>query len=299
MNDGELPIQQIDLMNQQLVAQSQQLEQVSQRYAEMLVAQQVVLQEVLRAHKTIHNHGQVIQNIMTFLHSADAKSRREGKVLFKTTTPTTNNGENSESTQLTPTSQTVTMPDEEASSPLQRASKLLRDLNAEVQFNVANLEQLHDLSSRASGAISTPPADGQARGVNGAPVSAESSTTMGFARLNNSALDQVVYPMGATNGIDPMFGEHVTQVPYALPLKEIDSADGRRTNVEGRKKMSYPGWSRSPQILLVEDDPTCRNIGSKFLDSLNCTVESAVRSDSLHTTLPPCPPRVLLLTCLA
>jgi osomolarity two-component system, response regulator SKN7 len=218
---------------------------------------------------------------MTFLHSVDATSRRESKGLLKSTTPASNNGEPSQPVQLTSTSQNVTVSDDEPSSPLQRASKLLRDLNAQAHFNIANLEQLHDLSARATGAISTPPADSQARGVNGPPPSAESSSTMGFTRLNQSALDQVVYPLGTNNSIDPMFGDQVGHIPYPIPPKELDPADPRRMNTEGRKKntCANPGWSRSPQILLVEDDSTCRQIGSKFLYSFSCKVESAVRSD--------------------
>ncbi len=45
-----------------------------------------------------------------------------------------------------------------------------------------------------------------------------------------------------------------------------------------RKKTTNvdPGWVRSPHILLVEDDATCRQIGGKFLYSFNCVVDTAV-----------------------
>jgi osomolarity two-component system, response regulator SKN7 len=271
MNDGEIPIQQMDLMNQQLVAQSQQLEQLSQRYTEMAVNQQMVLQEVLRVQKTVLNHEHVIQNVMTFLHSVDAKQRRESKVIFNT-------NDTGQTAQLTPTSQNVTVPDDEPASPLQHASKLLSDLNAEVQFNVASMEQLHDLSCKAPGSISTPPADQHMHNANRPPHSADSSSSMGYSRLNHGELDQVVYPMGTNNGIDPMYSEHVHNIPYPMPSKDSDPSDPRRQYVDGRKKSTFvdPGWSRSPRILLVEDDPTCRQIGGKFLHSFCCVVDSAV-----------------------
>jgi osomolarity two-component system, response regulator SKN7 len=271
MNDGEIPIQQMDLINQQLVAQSQQLEQLSQRYTEMAVNQQMVLQEVLRVQKTVLNHEHIIQNVMTFLHSVDAKQRRDSKVIFNT-------GETAHAAQLTPTSQSVPVPDDEPASPLQHASKLLNDLNAEVQFNVASMEQLHDLSSKVPGTTSTPPADLHPRNSQRAPQSADSSSTMGYARLNNGELDQVVYPMGSNNGIDPMYSEHVNNIPYSMPPKELDPSDPRRQYVDGRKKSIFadPGWSRPPRILLVEDDPTCRHIGGKFLYSFCCVIDSAV-----------------------
>ena len=257
-------------MNQQLVAQSQQLEQLSQRHAEMAVSQQMVLQEVYRVQKTVLNHEHIIHNVMTFLHSVDAKQRRDSKVVFNT-------GDTGHAAQLTPTSQTVAVPDDEPASPLQHASKLLSDLNAEIQFNVASMEQLHDLSSKVPGAISTPP-DLNIRNANRAPQSAESSSTMGYARLNNGELDQVVYPMGTNNGIDPMYSEHVNNIPYPMPSKELDQPDQRRQYSESRKRsiVPDPGWARSPRILLVEDDQTCRQIGGKFLQSFLCITESAV-----------------------
>jgi osomolarity two-component system response regulator SKN7 len=93
-------------------------------------------------------------------------------------------------------------------------------------------------------------------------------------------LEQVVYPVGATNGIDPMYSDHVNNVPYPMPPKpEVDPAEARRYQDNGNRKKTTnvdPGWVRSPQILLVEDDATCRQIGGKFLYSFNCVVDTAV-----------------------
>ncbi|KAJ5942227.1 hypothetical protein N7516_002395 [Penicillium verrucosum] len=91
-------------------------------------------------------------------------------------------------------------------------------------------------------------------------------------------LEQVVYPVGATNGIDPMYSEHINNVPYPMPAKqEIDTSDARRQFPDNRKKSTNvdPGWVRSPQILLVEDDATCRQIGGKFLYSFSCVIDTA------------------------
>lgn len=47
----------------------------------------------------------------------------------------------------------------------------------------------------------------------------------------------------------------------------------------GRKRSqpSVPNWGmRAPRVLLVEDDPTCRRIGSKFLEYAECEVDLAV-----------------------
>lgn len=260
-------------MNQKLVAQAQQIEQLSQRYAETAVHHQMVLQDLARVHKTILNHEHIIENVMTFLHSVDAKLRRDSKIMF-------NPGETGATAHLTPPSPNVAVPDDEPASPLQQASKLLNDLNAEVKFHVASVDQSHDLPGKIPGLTSTPPADHQLRNVNRGPQSAESSSTMGFARLNHGELDQVVYPMGISNGIDPMYSEHVHNIPYPMPAKDLDLSDPRRRYPDnGRKKSTFadPGWSRPPRILLVEDDPTCRQIGGKFLYSFCCEIDTAVR----------------------
>jgi osomolarity two-component system response regulator SKN7 len=93
-------------------------------------------------------------------------------------------------------------------------------------------------------------------------------------RLEN--LDNLVYPVGSSNGIDPMYSEHINNIPYAAPPKAVDATEPKFQ--EGRKKSTIPdpGWIRPPQILLVEDDPTCRRIGSKFLYAFHCAIDSAV-----------------------
>lgn len=277
--DEQMPIHQIDLMNQQLLAQAQQLEQLSGKYTELSINHQMMLQEVLRVQKTVLNHEHVIQDVMTFLHSVDAKQRRDSKsgaIFPQATSEPVQSG-----STLTPTSQNIPPPEDEPSSPLQHASKLLNDLHADVQFNMSSLEQLQDNIHR-SGFLSTPPIDQNARGGTvqaPAPTSAGSSSTMGYREL-----DQVVYPMGTNNGIDPMYPEHMPNIPYSLPSKELDPSDPRRQYADGRKKSTFsdPGWTRSPRILLVEDDPTCRQIGSKFLYSFRCVVDTAVRHGSLQ-----------------
>ena len=85
------------------------------------------------------------------------------------------------------------------------------------------------------------------------------------------------FQAGPNNGIDPMYSEHVHNIPYPMPSKDTQS-DHRTAFVETRKKSTQvdPGWIRPPQILLVEDDQTCRRIGSKFLYSFHCHIDSAV-----------------------
>ena len=267
LNEEQIPIQQIDLMNQQIVAQAQQIEQLVQSNNQLQINHQMVVQELLRIQKTVINHDRVMQDVMTFLHSVDAKQRRDSKALF----PPPNNDAQAAS-NLTPTSQTMPNQEDEPASPLQHASKLLETINSEVHLNVAGLEQMNN------NAMATPPGNqdprnGQFRGGH----SASSSSSMTYSKMNPNELETIVYPMGSNNGIDPMYGEHMHNIPYSIPSKETQP-DPRAQFAETRKKSNYadPGWTRPPRILLVEDDPTCRQIGGKFLYSFCCVIDTAL-----------------------
>lgn len=268
LSDEQIPIQQIDLMNQQIVAQAQQIESLVQNNQQLQINHQMVVQELMRIQKTVVNHDRVMQDVMTFLHSVDAKQRRDSKSIFPPQPEQAPSG-----STLTPTSQNMPPQDDDIpASPLQHAAKLLNDLPPDTQFNFAALEQMnHGL---LPGAMVQPPRSNQF----GGPNSATSSGSMGFSKMDPAQLEQVVYPMGTINGIDPTYSEHIHNIPYSLPPNTRETQDPRAHFAEGRKKsgVSDPGWSRAPRILLVEDDPTCRQIGGKFLYSFSCTVETAL-----------------------
>ncbi|KAF8247699.1 hypothetical protein K440DRAFT_681743 [Wilcoxina mikolae CBS 423.85] len=50
---------------------------------------------------------------------------------------------------------------------------------------------------------------------------------------------------------------------------------GRSAPTRKRSTPNTPHWRQAPRVLLVEDDPTCRRIGSKFLSSAQCVVDVA------------------------
>ena len=239
---------------------------------------QMLVQELIGVQKTVVNHEHVMQNVMNYLHTVDARQRRDSKIggPFGHPGPEDDGAPPEDVDQPHP--QISPMQDEPA-APLQEASKLLNDLNADVQLNYKNLEHMNDLHSR-NGIISTPPPDGS-RGPQRPPPSAGSSVSMGYTKLNQGEADAIVYPVGQTNGIDPMYSEHIHNIPYPMPSKDNGVEESRPAAPAGRKKSAQidPGWVRPPQILLVEDDPTCRRIGSKFLYSFQCAIDSAVSCD--------------------
>jgi osomolarity two-component system, response regulator SKN7 len=254
-------------MNQQIAAQAQQIDSLAHSNQQLQLNNQVMVQELMRLQKTVAGHDRVMADVMTFLHTVD-KQRRDSKALF--TAPGSDG-----TTNLTPTSQTLPVQEDEPASPLQHASKLLSDLNTEVQFNISGLEQLNTNMVPSAVAAQNPQ-------YRQGPSSATSSGSMGYSKMNPAELEQMVYPMGVNNGIDPMYAEHVNNIPYAMPPKQPAGAvasDPRQQFADTRKKSGNyedPGWAHRPRILLVEDDPTCRQIGGKFLYSFMAEVDTAL-----------------------
>lgn len=265
-----MPTQQIDLLNQQIVAQQQQIQHLSDRYAQLSVDHQLMLQELMRVQKTVLNHEHVIHQVMTYLLSVDARQRRDSKASASAPFPAQGQG----GSTLSP-SQVASM-DDEPSSPLQHASKLLNDMNAEIQFTLTGLDAAGEPPKTAP-VVSTPSIEAAPRnGVVRPPTAAGANPALVYPKMNGE-IEPVVYPVGATNGIDPMYSDHVNNVPYPMPAKqEVD--ENRRQFPDSRKKSTNvdPGWMRHPQILLVEDDATCRQIGGKFLYSFSCVIDTAV-----------------------
>ncbi|KAF2012279.1 heat shock transcription factor 2 [Aaosphaeria arxii CBS 175.79] len=269
--DMIIPSQQLDLMNTQLMATQAQLQSLQDRYNELSIHHSMLLQEVIGLQKTVVNHEHVMQNVMTFLHNVDAQRRRDSRLGLPFNQPpaqTQNGNVEPPSNAQGPTE------DDIPASPLQHASKLLSETNADVMLNPRNLEHMNEITMRMNGTLTTPPPEfmrNLTRPVSRGPASAGSSAS---ARMND--LDNVVYPVGHTNGIDPMYSEHINNIPYPMPSKPAESTEIRVP--EPRKKSSQidPGWVRPPQILLVEDDPTCRRIGSKFLYAFHCSIDSAL-----------------------
>ncbi|KAF1809413.1 response regulator [Eremomyces bilateralis CBS 781.70] len=274
-DDVIVPTQQIDLINTQLVATQQQLQQLQERYNELNIHHSMLLQELMGVQKTVVNHEHVMQNVMNFLHSVDAQRRRDSRMINPFNQATTPSG----GAVAGQSSQQPQIEEDVPASPLQQASKLLQETNADMLLNPRNLEHMNEISMRMNGTLTTPPPDYGLRnsqqprpGSRGAPRSAGSSSS-----VRAGEIDTLVYPVGQTNGIDPMYSEHINNIPYPLPTKPPEPTDPRYQGPEALKKSAQidPGWIRQPQILLVEDDPTCRRIGGKFLYAFNCAIDSA------------------------
>jgi osomolarity two-component system, response regulator SKN7 len=231
-----------------------------------------LLQQVVHLQKIVKNHDVVMHRVMGFLHTVDAQ-RRASSVAGG---PFANI--NSSGVEI---GELVGGPDDHPASPLQQASQLLGE------FSVENLVS-KDLEQRAMdynflNDYTTPPQD-QTNSMIG-PSLEGSNAHMGYIS-HNQDLESMVYPVGQTNGIDPINREHIHNIPYAIPPNVGVSTEPQSGVVQTRppmepQKKSFmdPGWGiHKPRILLVEDDKICARIGCKFLQNFECGIETAVSS---------------------
>jgi osomolarity two-component system response regulator SKN7 len=265
-SDEPAPTPHMDMVNGQLVATQQQMEALQQRYNELSMHHGMIFQELVSLQKTVVNHEHIIQNVMSYLHTIDNQRRRESK----TGDPFQQQNQHTPGQQM--------QQEEEPPSPLAHADRLLSELNADTVLNSKNLEHMNEISMRMH-PQSTPPPLGLRPGSRGPHSTTPSSATM---RYND--LDNMVYPIGQNNGIDPMYSAHINNIPYPMPITKVEPSDvPTAPGVQPRKKFVIdPGWVRQPRILLVEDDMTCRRIGGKFLATFSCGVENAVSNSLAH-----------------
>ncbi|TVY41133.1 Transcription factor [Lachnellula occidentalis] len=267
--DDQYPAQQIDLINSQLMATQQQLQHMSERYQDLAQGHVVLLQQVVQLQKFVKNHDGVMHRVMGFLHSVDAQrrnSRIEGP-FGSSTAPGIGPRESLSNDGPV---------DDHPASPLQQASELLGEISVDSLPNKTLEQMTADFPFRHD--YSTPPNDHSA---NMAPPSETSSTHIGYSGGND--LDSMVYPVGHTNGIDPINSEHINNIPYALPPNGMipinpmpEMVPEGNANLGRKKSLMEPIWGMNkPRVLLVEDDKMCAKIGSKFLQAFECGVETA------------------------
>lgn len=259
----------MDLVNSQLMATQAQLQHLSERYQDLAQGHVVLLQQVVQLQKFVKNHDGVMHRVMGFLHSVDAQ-RRNSRIGGPFGGPGMGSGDQSLNDGII---------DDHPASPLQQASELLDEFSAENLPNKELEQMTQDYHLRND--YATPPDHG---GTSMVPHSEGSSAAhLGYA-MNND-LDSLVYPVGHTNGIDPVNSEHINNIPYSLPANGMMPVDTmpemlpQSSSSTGRKKSSTVEsvWGMTkPRILLVEDDKVCARIGSKFLQAFECGVETAV-----------------------
>lgn len=270
----------MDLMNAQLAGTHHQVQFLQDKYDELTNSHVVLLQQVVQLQKIVKNHDSVMHRVMGFLHQVDGERRssiRGGPYA------------NGNSGGMGISDLVAGAHQDHPASPLQQAQALLGEFSAENLINSKDLEA-RALDLQYTTNFATPP--DHSSSAMGAPNSGGSSAHMGFATMNHhhADLENLVYPMGHSNGIDPVDSEHINNIPYGIPPNGILTSHHPnemivKTEGEKRKRPSVdPGWLRKPRILLVEDDNTCARIGLKFLTAFDCLTDIAVRY-SVCTTI--------------
>ncbi|KAH0538525.1 hypothetical protein FGG08_004912 [Glutinoglossum americanum] len=281
VSEEAIQIQQMDLVNVQLNATQQQLQVLQDRYNDLSSHNSAMLQELISVHKRLLNHESVMHQVMAFLSSVDTQIRDQRRHSRVNGTHIFDQSHSHDASAAGMSPQNFSPSDDRQASPLQHAQKLLEDsFTAE-----EHLEQINELYRQMNGAVSSPPSEQGGRSgvvpmsqaVQPRSTTATNSTI--YPRMNGE-YQESVYPAGHTNGIDPTtYAEQYPSIPFPIPTTgDLETADSRRQYpTEGRKKSVAvdPGWVRAPQILLVEDDPTCRRIGGKFLYSFKCAIDTA------------------------
>lgn len=251
----------ISAISEQLAATQQQVQQLQELYTEVSQTNKVLVSEVLNLQKVLTMQNQASHEVLNYLTPYN-----DGPSNNLVSQPMVSNGQGNDSEEPVP--------------ELRRARELLTSINTETVAE-RELDRLqHVYSSPAdSGAMVTPTS---------------------LALMNDPMHDisrYPVYPVGQTVGIDPFHSDHIHKIPYAVPndvhssgmvdqpqSSHSKNAPSGSAASSGDKSESIWG-SRKPQVLLVEDDPTCTKIGVKFLKSMGCEVSHAV-SDLFPWTLP-------------
>lgn len=251
------------------MATQAQLQHLSERYSDLAQGHVVLLQQVVQLQKFVKNHDGVMHRVMGFLHSVDAQ-RRNSRIGG----PFGGNGSAGLGGDPSLNDGII---DDHPASPLQQASELLDEFSAESLPNKELEQMTHDYHLRADYSATPDNAN-----TSMAPHSESSTAHLTYGM--GSDLDSLVYPVGHTNGIDPVNSEHINNIPYSLPANGMMPVDAmpemipQSSSSVGRKKSTVESvWGMTkPRILLVEDDKVCARIGSKFLQAFECGVETAV-----------------------
>jgi osomolarity two-component system response regulator SKN7 len=264
-----MPTHQVDMLNSQLQAVQHQFAQLQEKNIELTLNNNIMATDIINLQKTVLNHEHILQNVVNFLNDFDAKRRRDSRTLFAGASAAADMAATTSTLATADQLHGSAFDDDTPPSPLLHAAKLLSETNVDVLFN-KGMEHMNEIAMRTNGVVmhSPGPDFGNGRSTASGPPSAGSSGHARFADLDN-----LVYPVGQTNGIDPMYGDHIHNIPYSLPSKQEAP---HSLQMPKRAEIMDPGWMKQPQILLVEDDPTCRKIGNKLLQGFNCHVTTAV-----------------------
>jgi osomolarity two-component system response regulator SKN7 len=218
----------------------------------------------------IHQHEEIIKRLLSVLSDLSAQVRALKQECARANGQTQIPQEEGISPGETGGMSNATSPANQASggSPLQQAQRLMegyRNLQRpSIQAGIDQFQMAH------------PDQDGG--GYDG--IYSQNGQML---NMNGHGVDQSgqhMFPgMGNYNNNGPPPGQmqwHDTPPPPPPQIGSAVGTPGRPAPGRKRSTPQTPHWRQSPRVLLVEDDPTCRRIGTKFLTSAQCIVDVAV-----------------------
>lgn len=263
-------IQQMEYLSTQLAATQQQLQHLNNRYNDLAQGHVILLEQVLQMQKFVKSRDSVMHRVMGFLHTVDDQ-RRNSRI-----EPFTGAGMNGEPL---PNEGLI---EEQPASLLVEADDLLHKYPITELPNKA-LEHMADDFHRLRDDYSTPPSNEDSSTMETQSRSLPQHHHRQYT--SGDIVDSGVYPVGHTNGIDPINSDHIHNIPYPLPTDDMMTVNSMPEMLQPESSPNLPRkkfamdtiWgARKPRILLVEDDKICAKIGSKFLQGFECGVDIAV-----------------------
>ncbi|KAI0475458.1 HSF-type DNA-binding-domain-containing protein [Xylariaceae sp. FL0804] len=267
-----VPNQQVIVLGETLAATQQQVQQLQESYYEMMNANKIFTDEIVHLQKVVRAQNQVLNDVMNHLNKVE-QERRDTRPSNQST-PQFNSG-----------SANLLSDGSESPLELRRARDILSNLTVD---HVADRElNRMSIAFHQTGGSPESAGSNQMMGPPGAAAAAAAAAGVpSFLHDPLSDMRHLVYPVGQTVGIDPFAPEHMNNIPYNRQGHESSMGPSAEFHTQSMpthtspagpmQTAGGPNWgSKSPVVLLVEDDKTCSRIGSKFLAQYDCGVEVA------------------------
>lgn len=257
-DDNVHAVAQVNMMAETMVATNLQIQRLNDMVEQLGTQNSHLFKELKQLQHTHHTTQQVNQQLLAWAFAQD-----ELKLKTRHSMHSNHSG------------QFGTLPDgnDEPSAELKKA----RELMTTVGMAPMAPNGYQDVGSMSMNNHFQNQGDSPPDSTNGAAQLMFASQPMANPAILASAhsmipnnFDNLVYPSGQNNGIDPFHPDRANNLPYPLQSQNVESAM--------REGLDQGLWAngQTPKILLVEDDKTCSRIGAKFLSSADCSVECAV-----------------------
>ncbi|KAH8887074.1 hypothetical protein GQ53DRAFT_750253 [Thozetella sp. PMI_491] len=245
------------VLSETLVATQHQVQALQEQFFEISQANKVLVNEVVSLQKMVKAQSQVSNELISHLSTLDDRRRNSRHSAHSSHSSHSGPSYHSGGLGLLPDGA------DEPAAELRRAREILNGLSPDSHAD-RELERLsvayHQTGSPPDSATSS--------------VMFPQAGSMGMMHDPLSDMRHMVYPVGQTTGIDPFHSDHIHNIPYTRPLSNPAAvAEAQQQITPPPKEGSL--WAKKPTILLVEDDPTCVRIGSKFLSHMDCNVDTA------------------------